>query len=482
MATIVHEGDGMPDPAAGKFEMPGGHLEQGETPRAAALREFQEESGLPFPDGEFTGTWTSANGIYQGFVYTIAREADLDILARRVGTDPDGDVDGAETLAWWDPADLPGNPAVRAELLADMPQVLDALGCGADDPAEGDEATCPCGTPVVYDEMNGWQHDDGSVSHDDGDSVSDKMAAVAKAAVLPKGRTQAGKAAAPAWPGWKLDLATAAHWAPRVSESAQQALSRNELDAIAAAYIRAHPGQDGKSTGKRERNAAALAWLLKRGVKVPARDVAAGIAADGVLIGGASAEASAAGNDDADTAGWEPGETGAAKQRAEQLGLAALLLLLSRGGGTGGDGQDVPDIAGNLESGYLGVLAGVLAGWDPDTAADELGGMLADAVADGGYAGLLSLTQITVAAGQAAFAWYLAQGGVLCQWQAVVDSRTCPACLDNDSAGPRPAGAPWPSGDTAPPAHANGCRCALAAVSAGTPAGTAAGDGAAVPA
>lgn len=119
----------MPDPAAGKFEMPGGHLEEGEGPRQAALREWQEETGLQFPDGEFTGTWTSANGIYQGFVLTIAREADLSLHDRRVGSDPDGDVDGAETIAWWDPADLPGNPAVRAELLADMPAVLAALGC-----------------------------------------------------------------------------------------------------------------------------------------------------------------------------------------------------------------------------------------------------------------------------------------------------------------------------------------------------------------
>jgi 8-oxo-dGTP pyrophosphatase MutT (NUDIX family) len=52
-----------------------------------------------------------------------------------------------------------------------------ALG-GSDVPGEphqGDEDTCPCGTPVEYDEMNGWQHADGSISHDDGESVSDKM-------------------------------------------------------------------------------------------------------------------------------------------------------------------------------------------------------------------------------------------------------------------------------------------------------------------
>ena len=45
----------------------------------------------------------------------------------------------------------------------------------AGEPHDGDESTCPCGTPVVYDWANGWQHADGSVSHEDGESVSHKM-------------------------------------------------------------------------------------------------------------------------------------------------------------------------------------------------------------------------------------------------------------------------------------------------------------------
>jgi hypothetical protein len=39
--------------------------------------------------------------------------------------DPDGDI--VEALAWWDPSLLMGNPAVRNELAADLPAVLEAL-------------------------------------------------------------------------------------------------------------------------------------------------------------------------------------------------------------------------------------------------------------------------------------------------------------------------------------------------------------------
>jgi hypothetical protein len=57
----------------------------------------------------------------------------------------------------------------------------------------GDRDTCPCGTSVIYDEMNGWQHGDGSVSHDDGESVSDKMRPVPLGAARPGGGYAEGK-------------------------------------------------------------------------------------------------------------------------------------------------------------------------------------------------------------------------------------------------------------------------------------------------
>lgn len=196
--------------------------------------------------------------------------------------------------------------------------------------------------------------------------------------------------------------------------------------------------------------------------------VADGITADSVLIGGASAQAAANGEDDADTGGWSPGDSGTAARRAGELGLAALLL--SPGSGSGG-GADVPDIAGDMEDGYLGVVSRVLAGWDPDTAADELGSMLADAVSDGAYAVGLTVTQITIVAGQAALQWYLSNTTSLLQWVAVEDSRTCPSCLENAAAEPRRAGVSWPAGAVAPPQHMGGCRCSLIPVWLNAPPG-----------
>jgi SPP1 gp7 family putative phage head morphogenesis protein len=120
------------DPAGGCWEFPGGHLESGESPVMAALREWSEETGCTAPRGMLTGSWDSPNGVYRGFVLTVGSEADVDIFDGRDQAwnpdDPHGDR--TEAIAWWDPALLRGNPALRPELAADLDRVLAAIGGG----------------------------------------------------------------------------------------------------------------------------------------------------------------------------------------------------------------------------------------------------------------------------------------------------------------------------------------------------------------
>lgn len=118
------------DPAAGRWEFPGGHIEPGETAYDGAVREWQEETGIQLPAGEDGDGWESGNGVYRGYVHEVPSEDSVPIHDGRDDVtnpdDPDGDQ--IEALAWWDPQLLVDNPAVRDELAADLDRVLDALG------------------------------------------------------------------------------------------------------------------------------------------------------------------------------------------------------------------------------------------------------------------------------------------------------------------------------------------------------------------
>ena len=486
----------MPDPAAGKYEMPGGHLEQGESPRAAATREWQEETGLNFPDGEWTGTWTSANGIYQGFVYTIAREADLDIFARQLGSDPDGDVDGTETIAWWDPADLPDNPAVRPELLENISAVMSALGCtegaagdccGADccaggccggesgcqcgtgdAPAEGDEDTCPCGTPVVYDEMNGWQHADGSISHDDGESVSDKMASVAKAAdARPKVREHPGPE--PVW---------------AEIEDRRAKLTRKHLKAVLAAW--------NDLTGSR--NADVLVRQYRAEVQPVAKyadpnrnaALAAALAWLGAIQAKGGWAALLAAIEDAIRSGMAEGEAGAlavaaARQGAGGIDISAAFADAYEQLADDGDiSRQAADTAQKIIDGAAADVSGVLAGAGDDSSDDEIAAAVDDAVTGNDVRSVGSWMQDVIwGAIGAGLVWLCGYAGtsstpppvpgetpvppaeppqspagpVFLNW--ICDGNPCNACLDNQ------AGGPYAPQDCPPLPFHNHCQCEL---------------------
>ena len=118
------------DDAAGHWELPGGHAEAGEDLLAAAVREWEEETGLHLPPtGHVRRGWTGSNGIYEGFVMDIPSEDDLDLGGRDPESNPDGDA--FEAIAWWDLDLAAGNPAVRAELRADWHLLTGALSGSA---------------------------------------------------------------------------------------------------------------------------------------------------------------------------------------------------------------------------------------------------------------------------------------------------------------------------------------------------------------
>ena len=107
------------DPAGGKFEFPGGRVEEGESPIEGAIREWKEETGCPLPPGQVTHDWLS-NGMYRGFVYVVPGEDALQINGspddRQVLNPDDPDQDHIEVVLWQHPKDLKDNPATRREV------------------------------------------------------------------------------------------------------------------------------------------------------------------------------------------------------------------------------------------------------------------------------------------------------------------------------------------------------------------------------
>lgn len=108
---IQRNEDNHNEQAAGRWEWPGGRLEDHEEPFEAARREWEEEVGCDLPDGHVAGQWRS--GRYVGFVYVIGSEDDLDLGSR---DERNPDSDDFEPVAWWTPADIAGNSAVRVEV------------------------------------------------------------------------------------------------------------------------------------------------------------------------------------------------------------------------------------------------------------------------------------------------------------------------------------------------------------------------------
>lgn len=403
------------DPAGGKWEFPGGHLEEDEAAVAAAAREWCEETGfiLPYnPEGmaalAFGGpSWV--NGIYAGFIYPVASESVLDLARRNQVANPDDpDADQVEAIAWWDPEQLRGNPVVREELLDSLDLVLEALGLPvADDPAEPLEKAGGGG---------------------------------------PKGEAPDG-----AWPGWEHDQRTARHWAPLIAAALAGALATAQARRIARDYASSGLTDDGQD--RRAHVAAVAAWLATQGINPsgPVADQLTGLYTDGYFIGAASAHAVVDGAR-VQLADWQPGHTDTARSRIAEIGLTLGLATLI---------EAVEEAArGITESRLKGVARALIDGTAAGDSADDIGVVLESALADLDSATAAATTEITRASGLGALDAYQQRNIAMGYWATEGDRKVCALCDANAAAGPVRMGGRYPSGDAYPPAHYR-CRCAV---------------------
>ena len=94
-----------------EWELPGGLIEDGESAREAAAREFLEETGTPPDEIEFVGVGTVQLGHERRIEYAAVYRTTLLRLAEFT---PNAEIDGLE---WWDPtSELPGLSAIDAHL------------------------------------------------------------------------------------------------------------------------------------------------------------------------------------------------------------------------------------------------------------------------------------------------------------------------------------------------------------------------------
>jgi 8-oxo-dGTP diphosphatase len=92
------------EPQAGKWDLPGGFLEEGEAPLDALRRELREEAAVEIEPLELVGVWTDRYGDDDDAIATL----NVYWTARIVSGEPTPADDVAE-LAWFPLEDLPGD-------------------------------------------------------------------------------------------------------------------------------------------------------------------------------------------------------------------------------------------------------------------------------------------------------------------------------------------------------------------------------------
>lgn len=141
----------LDDPARGTWEFPGGGREPHDAHSLhSGIREFEEETGHPFPTGgHVSHVWQSPNGVYQGHVVVVPSEDAIDFSGGRSTVNPDDpDGDDHEQSAWWDPDHARKNPALREECRSSPWRAIKAASLQREAvlPTKQTERPCPnCG-------------------------------------------------------------------------------------------------------------------------------------------------------------------------------------------------------------------------------------------------------------------------------------------------------------------------------------------------
>lgn len=489
------------DPAAGTWEFPGGHIEPGEAPLAAAKREWCEETGCMLPTGDVVDSWTSPNGVYRGFVYVVATEDDVHINLggdRHVLNPDDPDGDDIEVAAWFAPEHLPAMPALREEVRSSDWDAITGVTVLKEATAGMTSATGLTGTDALDDdedeeldpeevekELRRWRDNARSrvrkgqtprwfISEVIPDDVAARVwaqlsnartvEAVLEAFEVAKSRPKGGPRLAL---GHELADRIVAHYGPKLAKVFVKMFDpgriARESHALRLQVAKAANPEDvsaartwlGEITNLDPGEAAALLeQLYTEGYLTGAH--AAGLH----LLQGGAGSGSGGGGGGTITGGpgglaggidwgsWEPGNPMAADQVLAVDGTNGLAELLERAGVTITSVSDT----------YLDDLANALAlGLENGDSVDTIAGDLADILEDPSHADMVAVTETARAQTAASMDTYLANDVPLLEW--LEEDDACEDCMENGDASPIAIDDEWPNGDV--PVHPN-CRCALA--------------------